>query len=618
MDKKAWTVITLCLVLMGVNWYYASKNMEAAKKVTGEKQAQAAATAPPAAATTPGAPAAAAEKQGVPAPAAGSSGTTASAVNAAPEEKRELKAGSVTYHLTTHGAGIARAVLLARDQVTLNEHGVEAIGALRREAAGTDATAYKIASSDDKQVTFTGTTTDGIEVTKTYRLTEGTGSDEHLLALTITLKNTGAAQHKSEEYYLYAGAAASLQPDEVIKPGFFWNDAGSADHKDTSFFRGGMMSAEKNEFRGSYEKLRWGGVMSRFYAHILSTKDGDDRPGKLWASRQPVSHAHDEFKDIPGADSDFASQGAVGLPPVDLAPGASQKLEYEIYLGPKEYHRLDTIGRQRELVMFYGWFTVVSRVLTSIMRWMHDMSGNWGVAIMLLTLVVRCVLWPVHAKSQNTMKRMGLLAPKMKELQEKYKDDQQKLSAETMKLYRDYGVNPLGGCLPMFVQIPIFFGFFRVLQYAAELRGQTALWVKDLSLPDTIFSWDMPFPLPLLGQHLHVNPLPLIMGVTMFLQMKLTPQPQSTDPMQRRIMMLMPFMFLFFCYSQPAALSLYWSTQNIFSIFQAWVMKLYQKDPTLEKVQRPAAKPAPAPSMFSNPNARKKDKDKNRPPKLGG
>ena len=512
-----------------------------------------------------------------------------------------------------------RAVLSAHDQVELNKHAVEPVGAFRREASGNDQTSYKIISKDSKHVTFQGVTSDGIEVTKSYRLTEGKGSDEHLLALTLTLKNTGAAQHRSEEYYLYAGAAASLRPDEIIYPGFFWNNAGNEEQKDVTWFKGGMMSSEKTEFRGSYEKLRWGGVMDRFYAHIISTKENVDQPGKLWAARLQVSHKNDEFKNVTGADADFAAQGSVGLPVIDLAPGASQKLEYEIYLGPKEYHRLRDIGWQRSYVMFYGWFTVVSRVLTNIMRWMHDMTGSWGLAIMLLTIVVRTFLWPVHAKSQNTMKRMGLLAPMMKELQEKHKDDQQKLSAETMKLYRDYGVNPLGGCLPMLIQIPIFFGFYRVLQYAAELRGQSFLWVKDLAAADTIYTLDLPFAIPLLGQHLHVNPLPLIMGVTMFLQMKLTPQPQTTDPMQRRIFMLMPFMFLFFCYSFAAALSLYWSTQNIFSIFQAWVTKLYQKEPTLEKVQRAAAKPMPPAASPFSPGGKKKDnKDKNRPPRLGG
>ncbi len=600
MDKKAWTAITLCLVLMGVNFWFSTQNIEKAKQEAAAKAAAAPASAvskpaegaplvppPAAAAVTPAAPLAAGANL--------------------PEEKHELKVGTVTYQFSTRGGGVTRAILAGHDKVELNKHGREPIGALRREATGSDLTPYKILEKDDTHIVFQGLTAEGAQITKTYSLTTGPKSDEHLLALTLDIKNTGAAQLVSSEYYLYAGVAASLRPDEIIYPGFFWNNSGDEVQHDVNYFKGGMMSSEKSEFRGSHDRLRWGGVMDRFYAHIISTKEGVDQPGKIWATRQLVDHTGDEFKDMKGATSDYGVQGAVGLPPIDLAPGASKTLDYEIYLGPKEYHRLREIGWQRSYVMFYGWFTVVSRVLTNIMRWMHDFTGSWGLAIILLTIIVRTCLWPVHAKSQSTMKRMALLGPKMKELQEKYKDDQAKQSAEVMKLYRDYGVNPLGGCLPMFIQIPIFFGFYRVLQYAAELRGQGFLWVQDLSAADTVAQ---------VGGF-DINPLPLIMGVTMFLQMKLTPQPQTTDKMQQRIFMLMPFFFLFFCYSFAAALSLYWSTQNIFSIFQAWITKLTSKEATLEKIERaPKAAPA-APSMFS-PGGGKEKKNKKGTPRLGG
>jgi YidC/Oxa1 family membrane protein insertase len=601
MDKKAWTAITLCLVLMGVNFWFSTQNIEKAKQEAAAK----AAAAPASAVSKPaeGAPP-------VPPPAAATVTPAAPLTSAAnlPEEKHELKVGTVTYQFSTRGGGVTRAILAGHDKVELNKHGREPIGALRREATSTDLTPYKILEKDDTHIVFQGVTAEGAQITKTYSLTTGPKSDEHLLALTLDIKNTGAAQLVSSEYYLYAGVAASLRPDEIIYPGLFWNNAGDEDQHDVNYFKGGMMSSEKSEFRGSYDRLRWGGVMDRFYAHIISTKEGVDQPGKIWATRQLVDHTGDEFKDMKGATSDYGVQGAVGLPPIDLAPGASKTLDYEIYLGPKEYHRLREIGWQRSYVMFYGWFTVVSRVLTNIMRWMHDFTGSWGLAIILLTIIVRTCLWPVHAKSQSTMKRMALLGPKMKELQEKYKDDQAKQSAEVMKLYRDYGVNPLGGCLPMFIQIPIFFGFYRVLQYAAELRGQGFLWVQDLSAADTVAQ---------VGGF-DINPLPLIMGVTMFLQMKLTPQPQTTDKMQQRIFMLMPFFFLFFCYSFAAALSLYWSTQNIFSIFQAWITKLTSKEATLEKIDRGPKGGAPAaPSMFS-PGGGKEKKNKKGPPRLGG
>jgi len=165
---------------------------------------------------------------------------------------------------------------------------------------------------------------------------------------------------------------------------------------------------------------------------------------------------------------------------------------------------------------------------------------------------------------------MGKLQPIMKEIREKHKDNPQKLNQETMKLYREYGVNPMGGCLPMLIQIPIFFGVFNMINAAVELRGQSFLWVDDLSQPDTIGH--------VLG--LPINILPIIMAGTMVLQMRMTPQ--TGDKLQRRIFMLMPLMFFFFCYNYAAALALYWSTQNIVSIGQTWLTQR-MPEPELEK-----------------------------------
>jgi YidC/Oxa1 family membrane protein insertase len=270
---------------------------------------------------------------------------------------------------------------------------------------------------------------------------------------------------------------------------------------------------------------------------------------------------------------------------------------------------LAKLERQRRFVMFYGMFSPISRIFINLLNWLHLQIGSWGWSIVLLTIIVRLFLWPFHAKSQRAMKRMGKLAPLMKELQAKYKDDPARQSQETMKLYKDYGVNPLGGCLPMLLQIPIFFGFFSMLGSAAELRGESFAWVRDLSLPDTITHI---FGYPL-------NPLPLVMGITMFLQMKLTPQPATVDKMQQRIFMFMPFMFLIFCYTYAAALALYWTTQNIFSIAQSFIMKKMGSDESgpLQKVQRTPIGPPPV-NPFAQPGQKRKDKKKSSGPRLGG
>jgi len=592
MDRKGWIVIILCSAGIALNAWYASQNPPPAPPA---KTAAPAAAAP----ATAGAPASA---TAAPAPAA-------STAPALPEETHTLTRGSVTWNFTTKGGGISKIVLAGTDKITLNEYGKEPIGALRREAAGNDPVAYKITAKSDKSVTFEGTSTEGIAIRKIFTLTEGEKSDEHLINLGVTLTNTGNAPHKSEEYYLYAGAANSMSPDEALKPSFFWNDAGNAAQEYTSAFDGGWFGTEQFEMRSSHARLRYGGVMSRFYTQILSHESKTDEAGKIWASRFLIDHTQDQFKAVSGADKDHAIQAAVGLPPIDLAVGAAQTEEYSLYAGPKEYSRLSKLEGQRDFVMFYGMFGFISKPLNWLMRLMHDLSGNWGVAIILMTIIIRTVLWPLQAKAQYSMKRMGKLAPLMKELQEKHKDNPQQQQLEVMKLYKDYGVSPVGGCLPMLLQIPIFFAFYGVLQNAAELRGQGWLWVNDLSIADTI------------GQFMgyNINPLPLIMGVTMIAQMKLTPQPATMDKSQKIMMNVMPFFFLWICYSFASALALYWSVTNIYAIAQSWIMKLYMPDVELKKVEHMPKGPAPKNPFFNPANPLHKDKKtKLKSPKLGG
>ncbi|MGV3663371.1 MAG: membrane protein insertase YidC, partial [Prosthecobacter sp.] len=527
MDRKGWIVVIACVILMGLNWHYVQENQKIAQAEARKKQeleASKVVESPPPMAPAPGT---------TPAPGTPAAAPGAPAAPGIPAETHSLTAGNVTFELTSKGGGIARAVLGGTDHVTLNQNAPEPVGALRREAAGADTTVYKLTAKDFKSATFEGTTADGVVVTKTYTLSEGKESDVHLIDLKITLKNTGAAQHRSEEYYLYAGASSALKHEDARYEGFFWNNAGDVDYYDAGYYAKPWFSETKTEFRQSFDRLQYAGVMGRFYTHIVTRVADKQAPGKLWSSRRKLSKPINKTDEGKTDIEDHAYEAAMGLPTVDLAPGASVTENYQIYLGPKEHDRLSRIGKQRSAAMLYGWFKPISIVMSWIMRWMHDLTSSWGLSVILLTIIVRTLIWPIHAKSTFTMKRMGLLGPMMKELQEKYKDDPQRQQMEVMKLYRDYGVNPLGGCLPMFLQIPIFFGLYRVLEYPAELRGQSFLWVKDLSGPDTVAQF-MGF---------DINPLPLIMGVTMIAQMKLTPQPQSVDKTQQRIFMLMPFVF---------------------------------------------------------------------------
>jgi YidC/Oxa1 family membrane protein insertase len=269
-----------------------------------------------------------------------------------------------------------------------------------------------------------------------------------------------------------------------------------------------------------------------------------------------------------------AVSAGLQLPPVTLKPAEPLTLNYLVFVGPKHnpmLHKMEGVwGTGWGDVMQYGWFWWVSGPLNWILNFYHSLldgvakNWSWGLAIILLTITVRLIIWPLHAKSTHTMKRMAKLQPEMAKIKEKYADDPSKINTETMGLYRKYGINPLGGCLPMFIQIPIFFGFYRMLQYAVELRGQGFLWVDDLSQPDTLTH------LALFGSNIPINILPVVMAISSFLQIRMTPK--TGDAMQQKIITFMPFMFFFFCYNFASALALYWTTQNIFSIGQTWLM----------------------------------------------
>jgi YidC/Oxa1 family membrane protein insertase len=216
-------------------------------------------------------------------------------------------------------------------------------------------------------------------------------------------------------------------------------------------------------------------------------------------------------------------------------------------------------------------------VLLIAMNWLHDtLSLPFGLTVIVITFIIKMAFWPLTAASTRSMKRMSSLQPQMNALKEKYKDDAAKMNKKLMEFMKENKVSPLGGCLPMLLQIPVFFGFFTMIRSAVELRGAHFLWVADLSQPDTLF-YVGGFP---------INLLPLIMGATMLWQAQLTPPSPGMDPSQQKIMKYMPLMFMVFLYSYSAALTLYWTTNNLLTIFQTKVTKM--KDP---------AAPVPVPAV---------------------
>ena len=264
-----------------------------------------------------------------------------------------------------------------------------------------------------------------------------------------------------------------------------------------------------------------------------------------------------------------AAAGAAQLffDPVELTPGQSIEREFRGYLGPKEVDRLATMGggAERSIDRGYTWVSPLTRVFAWLLHALYTVIPNYGVAIILLTLLVRAVTAPLTVRQMRSMERLRRVQPRMKEIQEKYADDRQKQSEELMKLYRQENVNPLGGCLPMLLQLPVFIGLFYALRSSLELRHAPFVgWINDLSAPDLLFT------LP--GLNLPFRVLPLVMGVTMFIQQKITPM-QTPDPTQARMMMVvMPVMMTVLFYQFPSGLVLYWMLSNVLAILnQLWI-----------------------------------------------
>ncbi|HYG35531.1 MAG TPA: membrane protein insertase YidC, partial [Clostridia bacterium] len=263
-----------------------------------------------------------------------------------------------------------------------------------------------------------------------------------------------------------------------------------------------------------------------------------------------------------------------------------------IYAGPKEYRTLATIGatfdNNADQIMGFGFWGFFSKALLLGMNALHNsLSLPYGWVIIVITVIIKLVFWPLTQASTRSAKRMASLQPQIKALQEKYKDDPVKSQRKMMEFWKENKINPMSGCLPTLIQMPVFFGFFFMIDRAIELRGASWLWVSDLSRPDTLFM------IP--GINFPFNLLPLLMGATMLWQAHLTPPSPGMDPAQAKLMRYMPLIFLVFLYNYSAGLTLYWTVQNLLSILQT----------QLTKTNPQPATPAPAPVLTSQPKKRK-------------
>jgi YidC/Oxa1 family membrane protein insertase len=339
----------------------------------------------------------------------------------------------------------------------------------------------------------------------------------------------------------------------------------------------------KTEYRFSSSNILWATVQNQFFTVTampeLPAGELVVRPAELLPD--PVSP--------PNPFVPRGLQASLTFAGTNLAPGKACEQKLALYAGPKEYRRLSRLAEQFnnnvDLVMGYGgFFGGISRALLLAMNWLHDVGLPYGWAIIAITVIIKLVFWPLTAASTRSMKRMQALQPQMKAISEKYKDDPVKKNQKTMEFMREHKVNPLGGCLPMLIQLPVLMGFYRMIPSAIELRGAPFLWIGDLSRPDTIFTISglgfVPF-IGIPGVGLPINLLPLLMGATQLWQIRLTPPSPSMDEAQQKMMKYMPLMFLVILYNFSAGLTLYWTVQNLLTIAQTKLTKTDPNDPLL-------------------------------------
>jgi YidC/Oxa1 family membrane protein insertase len=282
---------------------------------------------------------------------------------------------------------------------------------------------------------------------------------------------------------------------------------------------------------------------------------------------------------IDGAGNSFTMEGTQDLTRTQLAgdldtlqPGGAKEYKYHIFYGPKKLEMLKSIGYNLDKAVNFGWFDVIAKPTLWLLNKFYSVFGNYGIAIILVTILFKVLFWPITQKGMKSMKNMQKLQPKMAKIKEKYKDDPAKMNQEVMSLYKTYKVNPLGGCLPMVLQIPVFFALYKVLLQSIELRhAPFMLWITDLSAPDRLY---LGFDIPYLGGF---PVLTVLMGASMFLQQKMSPS--TADPTQAKIMMFLPLIFTFMFIKFASGLVLYWFINNLLSILQQVLINRETKKP---------------------------------------
>ncbi len=386
---------------------------------------------------------------------------------------------------------------------------------------------------ENQTISFLWVSADGITIEKEYRFSP----DSYLIGLNLTIKNgTGLP--------LVDALVLSIEkkfPEEGSRYGFVGPSALINNKLE-------QIKTKKLKDQDTFEgKVNWIALQDRYFLESVIPENSDD--AKLRVLEQ--------------ADGVLESRLITQMENID--PGQSKQFLFDLYFGPKSMNVLRSMDNKLDKAINFGMFDILAKPCLWLMNFVYGFIPNYGIAIIILTLITKLLLWPLGNKSYKSMGEMKKIQPLMAELREKYKDDKKKMNQELMGLYKVYKINPMGGCLPMVVQMPIFFALYRMLYEAIELRhAPFFMWINDLSAPDRLmhFGFSIPFMQPPYG----IPVLTIIMGGTMFLQQKLTPTPG--DPAQAKMMMFMPIIFTVIFINFSSGLVLYWLINNILSIAQ--------------------------------------------------
>jgi YidC/Oxa1 family membrane protein insertase len=516
------------------------------------------------------APAAITQQQGLPAPSAGPKGeaqasSPTGSVNVpsanAPAQRGEIlrvQTDLFIAQIDTLGGTLERLELLKhkdsadpkKDFVLLGpEHQYEAQSGLAGEGGPNHRTLWRAQARDYRledgkdavEVRLSATGRDGIAVEKIYTFHR----NSYLIDVALDLQNKGTAPASGYAYFQLVHDGKPEKDSNTLAHSFGAQSfIGFAVHsKEKNFEKVHPADIDKNKVDVVKKADNgWLAFVQHYFVSAWILPDGVSREYVL--EKRP----------------DGAYVGRSLVPFSALAPGASAQIKAELYAGPQEQQRLKAAAPGFDLVVDYGWLTIIAWPLFWLLQKFHEISGNWGVAIILLTLLIKIIFFPLSAASYKSMAKMKLITPRLTKIREMYGDDRQKMNQAMMELYKTEKINPLGGCFPIVVQIPVFIALYWVLLAAIELRhAPFILWIKDLSALDPYYV------------------LPILMTCTMVLQTRMNPVPP--DPVQAKVMKFMPFVFSIFFFFFPAGLVLYWLVNNILSILQQWqIQRMFNRD----------------------------------------